>query len=316
MAIAGAIALGLPWLAAAVGDPALVPLGARILVAAIAAASLNLLVGQGGLVSFGHAAFFGVGGYVVAILYEQTASGERLFGLLPGAGDLLLTIPAAILFGGLTAAAIGALALRTRGVQFIMITLAFAQMLFFVMVSLKAYGGEDGLLVRRRNTLGGHDMRDDDAIYFLCLACFSAHLFLTARVVGSRFGRVLEGVRQNERRLAAIGIATYRYKLTAFIIAGMGAGLAGALSANLTRFVSPDMLHWTKSGELLIMVILGGTGALAGPLVGAAAFIGLETLFSGWTEHWQPLLGAVILGIVLASRRGLGGWLPRGKATS
>lgn len=192
-----------------------------------------------------------------------------------------------------------------------MITLAFAQMLFFLFVSLKTYGGDDGLTIRRRNALFGLDTRDDTIFYFICLAAAALTFLALWRIVGSRFGMVLSGIRQNERRMAAIGLAPYRYKLAAFAISGMGCGLAGALMANYLRFVSPDMLHWTKSGELMVMVILGGTGTLLGPLFGAAALVILETVLTGWTEHWQLVLGPILLLVVLFTRGGLAGLVAR-----
>ncbi|MBL8589602.1 MAG: branched-chain amino acid ABC transporter permease [Methylobacteriaceae bacterium] len=315
-ALAGVAALmaaliALPFLAKWAGQPALIPLASRILIYAIAAASLNLALGYGGMVSFGHAAFFGLGGYVVGVLYQAYVGDARVFGLFPGTNQLLVTLPLAMLVSGALALAIGALSLRTAGVQFIMITLAFAQMLFYLFVSLKAYGGDDGLIVRRRNVLFDLDARDDATFYFFCLAAATLVFVALWRIVVSRFGLILGGLRQNETRMEAIGVAPYRYKLAAFVLSGMGAGLAGALMANLLRFVSPDMLHWTKSGELMIMVILGGVGTLFGPLLGAAAFIALETFLTAWTEHWQLALGPILLVVVLFTRGGLHALLAR-----
>ncbi|CAN1542519.1 LivM ABC-type branched-chain amino acid transport system, permease component [Rhabdaerophilaceae bacterium] len=291
--------VALPWLAAALGSPATIGLATRILIYGIAAASLNLVLGFGGLVSFGHAAFFGLGGYVIGILYQHFTASEPIWGIIPGSNAFLVAVPTAMIVTGIAAAAIGALSLRTSGVQFIMITLAFAQMLFYFFASLKVYGGDDGLIIRRRNTLFDLNMRDDATFYWVCLGLALLVLFLLVRMVGSRFGRVLEGIRQNERRMQALGVSPYAYKLAAFIISGIGTGLAGALMANYLRFVSPDLLHWTKSGELMIMVILGGVGTLLGPFFGAAALVLLETTLSGWTEHWQIILGPVLLLIVL-----------------
>ncbi|SDR56661.1 amino acid/amide ABC transporter membrane protein 2, HAAT family [Rhizobiales bacterium GAS113] len=303
--------LALPFAAPAIGMASLTPLATRILIYGIAAASLNLILGYGGLVSFGHAAYFGVGGYVVGILYQHFAEGSALFGFIAGSNELLVTVPAAMLVCALLAAAIGALSLRTSGVQFIMITLAFAQMIYFLFVSLKAYGGDDGLIIRRRDVLAGLDIRDDRSFYFLCLTIAAIVHLVIHRLVNSRFGLVLTGISQNERRMAAMGVASFRYKLTAFVIAGAFAGLAGALIANQLRFVSPDLLHWTKSGELMIMVILGGVGTLFGPLIGAAALILLETVLQGWTENWQLGLGLVLLFVVLFTKGGLSALLSR-----
>lgn len=308
--VAGTIAFILcaaafPYVAKAIGDPSLIGLVTRIAIYAIAAASLNLILGYGGLVSFGHAAYFGVGGYVVGILYNHYVSGDPFWGFIPGTNQLLITIPAAIIISGLFALVLGALSLRTSGVPFIMITLAFAQMVYFLFVSLKAYGGDDGLIVRRRNVLADLNMADDTTFYYVTIGIAVLYFIVFAKLVRSQFGIVLGGIRQNERRMAAIGISTYQYKLVAFVIAGMGAGLAGALMANYSKFVSPDMLHWTKSGDLMIMIIIGGTGTLLGPVLGAAALIGLETYLTSWTEHWKFFLGPILILIVLFSSGGL-----------
>jgi len=188
-----------------------------------------------------------------------------------------------------------------------MITLAFAQMLYFLFASLKAYGGDDGLTMRRRLALGAFDMRDDKTLYYLALCAAMLAFIGLWRIVTSRFGRAISGIRQNELRMQAIGISPYSYKLIAFILSGMGAAVAGALMANQMRFVSPDMMHWTKSGELMIMVILGGVGTLLGPFIGAAALVGLETWLGGLTENWQLYLGPLLLAVVLYTRGGLVG---------
>ena len=248
----------------------------------------------------------------MGILWEHFRLAEPIFGLIPGSNALLVTLPAAMAVAGMAAAVIGALSLRTSGVQFIMITLAFAQMGFFLFVGLKAYGGDDGLLIRRRNIAPGLDLRDQNQLYWLCLGFLVAWLLLQWRIVESRFGRVLEGIRQNERRMAAIGIATYRYKLVSFVIAGMGCGLAGALTANYLRFVSPDLMAWQKSGEIMVMVILGGVGTLLGPVVGAAALVGMEYVLGGITENWQFFLGPILLAVVLWAPGGIMGLLGRG----
>lgn len=304
--LAALLLIAVPFLTEAMGQPALLSLATRVLIYAIAAASLNFILGYGGMVSFGHAAFFGVGAYTVGILFAH-AGGEPLFGFIPGTKQMLITLPAALVTSGLIAALIGALSLRTGGVQFIMITLAFAQMLFFFFVSLTPYGGEDGIIIRRTNDLFGLNMRDKTTLYFVILAIAALFFALLWRVVNSSFGAVLKGIRQNERRMAALGFAPYRYKLYAFVLAGMGAGLAGALMANFLRFASPDMMHWTKSGEFMIMVILGGVGSFFGPIFGAAAFLTLETFLAGWTEHWPLAMGAILLVVVLGTKGGIAG---------
>ncbi|MFV0490240.1 MAG: branched-chain amino acid ABC transporter permease [Pseudorhodobacter sp.] len=302
---------GLPLVAEWTGQSALLSLGSRILIYSMAATSLNFVLGYGGMISFGHAAFFGIGGYVVGILYQHHVDETLLFGFIPGTNQLLVTLPAAILVSGLFAAIIGALSLRTGGVQFIMITLAFAQMLFFLFVSLKVYGGEDGIIVRRSNELFGLNMRDRVVLYYVILGFAVVFYAALWRVVHSSFGAVLKGIRQNERRMAALGFAPYRYKLYAFVLSGMGAGFAGALMANFLRFVSPDMMHWTKSGDLMIMVILGGVGTFFGPFFGATAFLVLETFLAGATEHWPLFLGAILLVVVLWTKGGINGVISR-----
>lgn len=300
-------AIALPWAAQAMGLPATIALATRILIYAMAAASLNLALGYGGMVSFGHAAFFGLGGYVVGIFYQNFTQSTLLFGFIPGTNELAVTLLVAMFVGALSASIIGALSLRTSGVQFIMITLAFAQMLYFLFVSLKAYGGDDGLIVRRRNVFAGLNTRDDTVFYFIVLGFVVIFYALLARIVASPFGQVLSGIRQNSRRMEALGYNVFSYKLTALILSGMGTALAGALMANYARFVSPDMLHWTKSGELMVMVILGGTGTLTGPLLGAMALVVLETTMAGLTENWQLGLGLILLAVVLYTKGGLVG---------
>ena len=303
--------IAVPVATEAMGQPALLSLASRILIYAIAAASLNFILGYGGMVSFGHAAFFGVGAYTVGILFAHHTSGEPVFGLIPGSNQLLVTVPAAVMMAGFFAALIGALSLRTGGVQFIMITLAFAQMLFFFFVSLTPYGGEDGIIIRRSNEFAGLNMRDKATLYYVILGFALVFFVLLWRVVNSSFGAVLQGMRQNERRMATLGIAPYRTKLFAFILAGMGAGLAGALMANFLRFASPDMMHWTKSGEFMIMVILGGVGSFFGPVFGAAAFMILENYLAGWTEHWPLAMGLILLVVVLWTKGGIAGLLSK-----
>ncbi len=313
VAIGGALlvaALLLPYLVEVMGIDYAVGIATRILIFALVGLSLNLILGYGGMVSFGHAAFFGVGAYVVGILSHHAAYGEALVSWpieLAGSDNALVVFPLAMATAGLVALPIGAICLRTTGLYFIMITLAFAQMLYFFFVSLEAYGGDDGLSLIGRSSAGPLDLSDDRQFYYLALALLLTFLFLKHRLIGSRFGRVLRGIRDNERRMQAIGFATYRYKLTAFVISGALAGLAGALIANQTEFVSPSFLDWHRSGEILIVVILGGMGSLFGPLLGAAAFLLLEEFLSQWTEHWMILLGPALIVIVLFARRGLWG---------
>lgn len=304
--------LVLPPLADAAGEPFLTTVASRILIYAIAAVSLDFILGYGGMVSFGHAAFFGIGAYTVGILMHHAVDGTVipfLPGEWTGSVSAFVQFPLAILVAGLFALVIGALSLRTQGVYFIMITLAFAQMLYYFMISLPTYGGEDGLNLWERSTLPPLDLYDEWQFYYLTLVLLLLFLALMQRLVNSRFGMVIRGCKQNEARMKALGFATYRYKLAAFTIAGMGAGLAGALAANHTEFVGPDMMHWTRSGEIMIMVILGGMGTLYGPVLGAATLLLMEEVLQQITEHWMVVLGPFLVFVVLFARRGIYGWL-------
>jgi branched-chain amino acid transport system permease protein len=206
---------------------------------------------------------------------------------------------------------VGAVSLRTSGVYFIMITLAFAQMVFFLAESLNAYGGDDGMNIEHHSRFVGLlDLGDPTTLYFFVYAILLLVLWAGWHLVNARFGMVVRGVRSNERRMRALGFPTFRYKLAAFVIAGAVAGLAGALFANQTLFVSPAIMQWSRSGEIMMMVILGGMGSLFGPLLGAAVFLMLENVLSGWTEHWQAVLGPILLLVVLFAKRGLFGLLP------
>jgi branched-chain amino acid transport system permease protein len=289
--------VALPFAAAALHQPFWVNACTRILIYALVAVSLDLIVGYGGMVSFGHAAYFAAGGYTVAVLAQN------------GTESALIAWPTAIVVSAALAAVVGALSLRTSGIFFIMITLAFAQMVFFALIAVKAWGSNDGLPLGARSVLPGLDLRDPNVLYAVCLLLLVAFVVASAQLVESRFGIVLRGARRSERRLLALGFPTFRYKLVAFVIAGAGAGLAGALWAEYARFVSPDMASWSRSGEFLVMVILGGIGTLAGAVYGAAALVGLESLLAGFTEHWMLLLGVILLAIVLFAKRGLYGWL-------
>lgn len=297
--------IALPFVAEALGNRSFIALATRILIMGIAAASLNFALGYGGLVSFGHAAFYGLGGYTVAILSHHLTQETALFGLIPGTSQMLITLPVAMLVSGFVALIIGALSLRTSGVQFIMITLAFSQMLFFFFASLSAYGGEDGVIMRNTNDLFGLNMRDRATLYYLALFFACVAYLVYYRMIHSSFGLILDGLRQNDRRLAALGVSAYRHRLIAFVISGMGTGLAGALMANVLRFASPDMLSWHTSGQIMIMIILGGVGTIAGPFIGAAALIFFEDALASWTEHWPLALGIILLVVVLRASGGL-----------
>jgi branched-chain amino acid transport system permease protein len=295
-----ALALLLPWLLQAMGADFYLSVASKIVVFAIAATSLNLLLGYGGMVSLGHAAFFGLGAY---------ASGVLLAEGVQGAGTHLLVT---VLVSGLFAAAIGAISLRTRGVYFIMITLAFAQMLFYLANSIKGYGGDEGLTVRTRVLLPlGLDLRDGLTFYFTALAVLGLVLLLLARFAASRLGRAVQALRDDEVRAESLGLPTFWCKWVVFVAAGVLAGVAGALSVNLQGYVSPNTLHWTQSGTLLVMVILGGAGTLAGGVAGAAALLLLQEGLAAQTEYWEFWTGWVLLAVVLFARCGLAGLFQR-----
>lgn len=302
---------GLPGVAAVMDQPYLLTIGTKILISAIAAVSLDLILGYGGMISFGHAAFLGVGAYAVGILSFH-APGLAAVGWFDGR-EALIVWPVAILCSAAMAFIIGALSLRTSGVHFIMITLAFAQMLYFIAISLEPYGGDDGLSLVGRSRLAGFSLSDDRNFYYVCLLLLTAFFWLCQKMVSSRFGYVIRGIKQNPLRMKALGFPIYRYQLVCFAIAGAGAGLAGALSANQSEFVSPDLLHWSKSGEIMIMVILGGIGTLLGPVLGSITLIGLEEGLALLTPHWMVFLGVILVAMVLSFRHGIYGLLMRGR---
>ena len=290
----------LPIYVEATGSRFLLTLFTRIVILAIAAVSLNLILGYGGMMSFGHAAYLGIGGYAVGMLaFEGVPSG-------------FVQWPVALLVSALFALVIGALSLRTRGVYFIMITLAFAQMTYYIVAGLARYGGDDGLTLQKRSQfITPINLSNKVQFYYICLALLCASIYLVWRIVNSRFGLAVQGARSNETRMRAIGFPTYRYKLTCFVIAGTLCGLAGALIANHTDFVSPAMMYWTRSGDLIIMVVLGGMASTFGPLFGTVALLVLEEALSGITEYWQIILGPLLLLVVLFARGGIDGLLAR-----
>ncbi len=288
----------LPAYAHGIGNLFLLSLFTRIVILAMAAVSLNLIMGFGGMVSFGHAAYIGIGGYVVGILAHE------------GVPSAFVQWPLALLVSAVFALGIGALSLRTRGVYFIMITLAFAQMIYYVAVALDRYGGDDGLTIYQRSQFGGPvDLSNKTVFYYLCLALLLATAYVVWRLVNSRFGLVIQGARSNDRRMRAIGFPTYRYRLVCFVIAGAICGLAGVLLANHTDFISPAMMHWTRSGDLIIMAVLGGMGTVLGPVIGAAALLLFEEALSGITEYWQIIMGPLLRAVVLFARGGIDGML-------
>jgi branched-chain amino acid transport system permease protein len=284
----------LPILALLTGGSYLVSLGSRVMIFAIAAVALDLLVGYGALISFGHAAFIGLGAYAVGILSVY------------GINDALVSLPAALGISAVYALLTGLVCLRTKGLYFIMITLAFGQMAFFTASSLAPFGGDDGLTIAARNTVAGFALlRNEHAFYFVVLFCLLITYLFCRALVGSRFGRVVRGAKENPVRVATLGFDVYRFQLATYVIAGALAGLAGFLLANATEFVSPAYMSWQRSGELIVMVLLGGLGSLDGAIIGAAAYLLSEEWLSGVTEHWKVIFGPVLVLIVLFARGGL-----------
>jgi branched-chain amino acid transport system permease protein len=299
----------LPLLTQAFDQRYLLSVGTRVLIWAIAAVSLNLILGYGGMVSFGHAVFFGTGGYAVGILaHHGIASGW-------------IQWPVGIAASALWALLIGALSLRTRGLYFIMITLAFAQLLYYVGVGLEAYGADDGLNISRSRFAGLIDLRDKAAFYWLCFALLCATLWFCSRFANSRFGMVIRGAKSNELRMAALGFPVFRYRLAAFTLSGAFGGLSGILMANDGAYISPAMMSWVKSGDLIVIVVLGGMGTLFGPVYGTIAFFVLEEslkplldLFrKGWGEYWQIVFGPMLVLIALYARGGIDSLMGRSR---
>ncbi len=305
--VVGIALLAIPPITTALDEPFYTSLIARIMILAIAVVSLDLILGYGGMVSFGHAAYLGIGAYAVAI--------PSYYGVDNGYLQLLLAIGGSALIALL----IGAISLRTSGLYFIMITLAFTQMLFFLGISLEEYGGDDGINTNRSEFLQALDLYDDTTLYYFILAFLVATLFVCYRIVNSRFGRVIRGIHANEARMQAIGYQTFYYKLTAFVISGAICGVAGFLLANLTEFITPEYMSWIRSGELMIMVLMGGMGTLFGSVLGTIAFISLEEFIpdildifgDGLGQHWPVVLGPILILLVLFARKGLWGLLPR-----
>jgi branched-chain amino acid transport system permease protein len=286
----------LPVYVSLTGNAFAMTLFTRIIIMAIAAVSLDLIMGYGGMVSFGHAAYLGIGGYAVGILWKE------------GIASGFVQWPAAIGASALFALVVGALSLRTRGVYFIMITLAFAQMIYYAALGMDRYGGDDGMTIRQRSQFAGLiDLNNRTLFYYLCFAILIASIFLVSRIVNSRFGLVIQGARSNERRMSAIGFPVFRYKLVCFVIAGALCGLSGALLANHTEFISPAIMFWTRSGDLMVFVVLGGLATPFGPLIGTATFLLLEEVLSRFTEFSGLFIGPGLLLVALYLRGGIEG---------
>ena len=283
--------------------PYLLFLFQQLAILATAAVGLNLVLGYAGLPAFGHAAFVGIGSYTVGILATE----------LPGTlfTSAWVQLPLAATLAGLVASFIGAVSLRTRGVAFLMITLAFGQMLYFAAVALERYGGDDGMMLAAPSRLGEQNLSRGVLSYAIAVAVLAVALYVAFRLMRSPFGAVLRGAAANERRMQAVGVAVHRYRIGAFAASGALCGIAGVLLANHTSFISPATLAWTRSVELAVMVLLGGAGTLFGPLFGAAAFVLLEEVLSGVTEHWRIVFGPLLLLVVLAAPGGVAGLLGR-----
>jgi len=290
----------LPPVLQAIGQEFYISFAARVLIFALAATSLNFIVGFGGMVAFGHAAFFGAGAYVAAICMDN------------GISDALLAFPLAMTVAGLLALVVGAISLRTRGVYFIMITLAFAQMTYYLFVSARVFGGDDGLPLAGRMTLGGLSLTGDGALFYAALGCLVLVMTFLGRLADARFGRTIQGIRENEARMEALGYPVLRYRLVSFVLGGALAGLAGALLANLTGLASPNLLQWTQSGTLLVMLIIGGVGYLYGGLIGALVLLCLEEVLAGFTLHWHIGLGLLLIAVVLFAPRGVAALFGKG----
>jgi branched-chain amino acid transport system permease protein len=291
-----------PVLSALAGQMFYVFLLTKMMILALAAVSLNWILGYGNMPSFGHAGFLGIGAYTVAILSVRAA--ETQGGWL---ASTFVQLPLAAFFAAIAALVIGAVSLRTRGVYFIMITLAFGQMLFSLGEALEPYGGDDGMNLPLYATIGSADLSSGPVLYYLVLGLLVLALAGSHSLMQSPFGAVIRGAKSNETRLEALGVPVYRYRLAAFALAGAVCGLAGALLANQGGYVSPALAAWTHSAELVVIVMLGGAGTLFGPLFGALAVIGLEEVLSQYTEHWRIIFGPLLILVVLANRGGLSG---------
>ena len=283
-----------PLVAAWLGQPFWVTLFTRILIFALAAMGLNLVLGFGAMVSFGHAMYIGIGAYAVGILSHH------------GVDSGFLQLGAALVVGTVVSLAVGAICLRTSGMAFIMITLAFAQMLYFIFVSLRSYGGDDGYTLMSRPSLPfGLDAANETTLYWVVLAIVAVVLWLYKRATESRFGHALTGIRDNETRMRALGYPVYRLQVTAFVAAGAVAGLCGAMLASHNSFVSAGVMHWAQSATLIIMVVVGGTGSRWGGVIGAAVWLLLEEVLKMGTEYWHLPLGLLLIVIALYAPKGV-----------
>ena len=300
--------LSIPAIGIIFNEPYYITLATKVIILGIAGVGLNLALGYGGLISFGHAAFFGIGGYVAAIMSYHALNEELLFEIplaISGSSEMLIIWPLAIVISAFFSLLIGLLSLRTSGVYFIMITLAFAQMLYYFSISWPSYGGEDGLSMHMRNTLPFINTMNPLNFFLICLAWFFIAIFITSKLINSPYGMALQATKQNEERVKSVGIETFKVKLIVFVFSGAITGLAGSLYADLNRFVSPSMLNWHTSGEIMVFVILGGIARLYGPLLGASFFIILEQTLGLYTENWQFWLGLILILEIILARSGI-----------
>ncbi|MEZ2623349.1 branched-chain amino acid ABC transporter permease [Paenalcaligenes hominis] len=276
----------------------------RILIFALAASALNLVLGYGGLVALGHAAFFGAGAYVLGIMADA------------GIYAAWVVWPVAMALAALLACITGAISLRTKGVYFIMITLAFAQMIYYLFISLRQYGGEDGMNLYDYSSLPGLDLSNDVQFYYVVLAIVVVAFLVFKQLMESRFGHALRGAKENPSRMQALGYPVYGIQLVAYTLSGALMGLAGALLANHNLFVSPSLMHWTQSADLIIMVLVGGMGLMFGGVAGAAVLLVLEEILRNWTEFWHLPLGVLLLIVVFAAPQGLASWFDKKRVSN
>ncbi len=288
-----------PFVAHASGQPFYVAFLARIIIYAIAASALNLALGYGGLVSFGHSLFVGLGAYSVAL--------PIFHGVESGWAHLAVTIAVC----GMAALVTGLVSLRTSGIAFIMITLAFAQMGYFLFISLKQYGGDDGISLSQHSQFGPLDLGTAEGVYLAAFLVLALSTWWLAKLRNSPFGMTLRAARQNARRVNAAGLPVLRYQLVAYVMSGVLSGMAGLLLANLNSYASPSTMAWMVSGELIVIVVLGGMGSVFGPLLGAIGFLGLEEILKGYTEHWMVIFGPLIVVMALAGKAGMVGLLEK-----
>lgn len=287
-----------PVLVSLTGQPFYLDISSRVMILAMAAVGLNLIVGYGGMVSFGHAAYLGIGAYSVGI--------PAYYGIYNGFVHLGLAVGTSIVFALIT----GAISLRTKGIYFIMITLAFAQMLYFTFISMEEYGGDDGLVINVRSRFPGFlDLEQNVILYYLIFAALVLSIIFAHRLIGARFGRVIQGCMHNEKRMQSLGFETFRYRLTCFAISGVICGIAGFFLGNFTSFISPEMMSWGHSAELLLILIFGGLGSMVGPVVGTFIFVLLEEWLSAITIYWHFIFGALLIAVVVFGKRGVAGLL-------